>query len=141
MTLRVTRWQNMFLSPELAQVPVTAALLVCLLVVFGALLLARSRSPAKPGQKRPGDCVFRNLRIPESLSSTIPVVGHVIKYSRNGHHYFSTLCFSTSLPIFTIRMANMKISLIKPDLTKSLPKVSSRYSSAVWTWMSRRVHC
>jgi len=107
----------------LAQLPARVVLIASLLAVLCVLLLARTLPPSKPGQKRPGDCVFRSLRIPESLSSTIPFVGHVIKYARNGHHYFSTLCFSTTLPIFTIRMANMKISLIKPDLTKSLPKV------------------
>ena len=108
---------------ELAQLPARAILMASILTVCGVLLLARVLTASKPGQKRPGDCVFRNLRIPESLSSTIPFVGHVIKYARNGHHYFSTLCLSTTLPIFTIRMANMKISLIKPGLTKCLPKV------------------
>lgn len=113
----------MLLLPELDPVPLSAPLLVIPLVISGVILLTLARSSPSPDQTRPGDCLSRRLDTPQSLSSAIPFVGHVLKYTRNGHHYFSTLCISTSLPIFTIRMANMKISLIKPDLTKSLPRV------------------
>jgi hypothetical protein len=34
-----------------------------------------------------------------------------------------TFSTRTSLPIFTIRMANVKLSVMKPELTRHLPKV------------------
>ncbi|KAG0646554.1 NADPH-cytochrome P450 reductase [Hyphodiscus hymeniophilus] len=75
---------------------------------------------SKPGRFTP---VAEARQLPHSIPSKIPYVGHMMGYVRDGHSYFSSLCGKTSQPVFTICMAKVKLSLVKPELARDLPKV------------------
>ncbi|KAK8099631.1 uncharacterized protein PG998_012872 [Apiospora kogelbergensis] len=69
---------------------------------------------------------------PESISSQLPVLGHLIHYLRDGPSYFSRLCATdehnsllTRAPIFTIQIATAKVTLIQPELARYLPKLKN----------------
>lgn len=72
-----------------------------------------SKTSPKPG----------GLAIPPTLSTPIPLIGHVINYVRDGQEYFSNLCRSTPSPVFTIRMATFKMAIVRPELRQHLPKI------------------
>ncbi|KAN0121728.1 cytochrome P450 [Hyaloscypha variabilis] len=99
-------------------------------VVVGILLLLvtlyRHRLPPSKNaavEKVAADTVTKTLQLPQWISPRIAYIGHVLGYVQDGHGYFAALCSATSLPIFTIRMAAVKLSVVKPELTRDLPKV------------------
>ncbi|TPX16977.1 uncharacterized protein E0L32_003539 [Thyridium curvatum] len=61
--------------------------------------------------------------LPRLLPTTVPLIGHAVNYMREGHDYFSNLCRSTKLPIFTIRIAPISLTIVQPSLRQYLPKV------------------
>ena len=63
------------------------------------------------------------VTLPPTIPSKLPLIGHVINYVRDGQEYFSSLCRSTPSPVFTINMANIKVSIVQPELRQHLPKI------------------
>lgn len=118
--------------------PAVLVLLVVLVAVYSS-----QRRPGSKAAETQGKSSLGLLPVPRSVSSTIPIVGHLLGYVRDGHSYFSSLWYdhwflhvknvwsantrvtslSTSLPVFTIHMPKVKLSLIQPVLTRDLPKV------------------
>ncbi|KAK3942502.1 cytochrome P450 [Diplogelasinospora grovesii] len=99
--------------PQLVDGHLPVAVIALLLGVLACSWLLRKSEPAASEG---------TLLIPKSVYSRLPLVGHLVGYARNGHSYFSSLCASTPLPIFTIRMAKVKLSVVKPALTRDLPQ-------------------
>ncbi|KAI0127225.1 cytochrome P450 [Xylariales sp. AK1849] len=101
-------------SRTVGYLPLTVTLLVVLIAVRSRLHVALKTPKAEGHVPCPA---------PQSISSNIPFIGHLISYVKNGPSYFNMLCLSTDLPVFTINLATVKITLIQPKFTRYLPKV------------------
>jgi hypothetical protein len=79
-------------------VPVALGILVLLVAAVCTHRLPLSKS-ATEGKLESDQ---ETLQLPQSISSNIPYIGHVLGYIRDGHSYFSFLWYenylSTSLP-------------------------------------------
>ncbi|KAM0330124.1 hypothetical protein ACHAQA_004297 [Verticillium albo-atrum] len=77
---------------------------------------------------------------PPSLSSTIPYVGHIAGYMRQGNDYFSNICLRSSAkwPIFTINMAGIQLAMVQPELRRYLPKTKHLQLNYLVATMFRR---
>lgn len=78
--------------PEmLATVSATVGYLPLTAVFLVVLIAAHSRLRPQGSLKTTGSEDSGSCSIPPSVSSTIPVVGHLVSYVRNGPSYFSKL--------------------------------------------------
>ncbi|KAK8037721.1 hypothetical protein PG991_001067 [Apiospora marii] len=92
------------------------------LILLAVLCLIR----AKAANPQKGSAIGHDYLItPVSVSQQIPVLGHLLHYVKEGSSYFTQLCQSTKLPIFTIWIGTAKVTLIQPELAKYLPKLKN----------------
>ncbi|KAK6857386.1 hypothetical protein PG995_007573 [Apiospora arundinis] len=94
------------------------------LILLGVLFVLHDQTQAAPIKD---DSINKHVfsTRPESVSSQIPVLGHLIHYVRDGPSYFTRLCLSTKASIFTIQIATAKVTLIQPELARHLPKLKN----------------
>lgn len=122
------------LSPFLGYLPLTLLLLLILLATRSHTHLNRSIQKSKSSGL---------LSLPQSIPSTVPIIGHLLSYVKDGPTYFSRLWYAvsiirvqcnsltqfnsskTDLPVFRIDIATVKISLIQPKLTRFLPRLKN----------------
>lgn len=110
-------------------------LTLILLLVYWTTRCQTQDSSNRPNTKDHGAAV-----LPPVISATVPILGHLLSYVKDGPSYFNKLWYevnrcwsirvideycsnSVALPVFAIRIATVKVSLTQPELARFLPKV------------------